>query len=106
MAIPPTTDGYKRRNIYLCRGCGRAVVSEDRDQGVTPFMIACYFPDCEEMATSLFYALTDHPAVRVSTVRIEWYKPGAAEIGGLKPGELAHVEKGGLLMRRVDGGQQ
>ena len=34
-----------------------------------------------------------------------WYKPAAPEWGSLSPGEYEHVRKGGLLLRKADGGR-
>lgn len=85
-----------RKNIYTCTSCGAHIVTEDRDEGVTPFMIACRIPApiCGGMMQSSMYYVFDQRML----AGWEWYKPTAVEV--LTDGERDHVERGGLLLRR------
>lgn len=94
-----------KKNIYLCDHCGRAVVTQDRDEGVTPFMIAC--DNCGKMARSFCYNVPPK-LLETTTPAFEWYRPDAAELSEVcrtqtRPGMAAatreHVERGGLLKR-------
>lgn len=92
------TQGYVKKNVYLCDDCGGGFVSADLEEGVTPFMTKCVF--CGGTASSLFYnvpqeILANKPA------RLEWYKPGVREYRKLSDGAKAHVDKGGLISREV-----
>ncbi|NOU05311.1 MAG: hypothetical protein HOO99_03930 [Hyphomicrobiaceae bacterium] len=94
----------RQKNIYLCDACGHAVVTQDRDEGVTPFMIAC--EHCKQSARSLFYACPQ-PLLAKTKPAFEWFKPSPVELDGIcepLPPNLAHntrdhVVRGGLLMR-------
>lgn len=99
-------DNTTRLNAYECDGeksfsgnpdkpgCGAYIVTVDREPGVTPFMVKCEL--CGQMAHSKFYR------VQASLVPThEWYRPDS--LTGLNPYELEHVEKGGLLLRSIDG---
>jgi hypothetical protein len=100
-----------RLNVYGCTGkrefrpplgtmviiggpCGWKAITIDREPGVTPFLIKC--EGCGGDAQSSFYRV---PANLDATH--EWYRPDSFE--GLKPGEIEHVKKGGLLLRRIEG---
>lgn len=86
-----------KKNIYTCTapGCGAHIVTVDRDAGVTPFMIPCKIPGCPGMMQSSMYRVFDQ------NMRAfwEWYKPPVIQL--LTPCERDHVEKGGLLLRRI-----
>lgn len=87
-----------KRNIYTCDRCHGHVVTWDRDDGVTPFMITCRAGDgCRGMMTSSMYRVFDQ------TMRpgFEWYRPASA--AGLAAAVRDHVERGGLLLRPFDG---
>lgn len=92
------TDGFdnsSRKNAYVCENCTSYIVTVDREPGVTPFMVIC--GNCEMQATSKFYRVhSDLIATH------EWYRPDTLD--GLSPWELDHVEKGGLLLRKIGGG--
>jgi len=93
-------DHKDRKNMYLCKTCGIAVVSVDRDSGTTPFQIACLTSGCGGLASSFFYSVP--PAyIQEANPVIEWYKPTDEEVSGLSKATQEHVKKGGLLMRRV-----
>lgn len=97
-------DNSSRLNAYECDGesgfgrgpdkpgCGAFIVTVDREPGVTPFMVKCGV--CGQMAHSKFYRVQQTLAPTH-----EWYRPDS--LSGLAPGELEHVEKGGLLLRPI-----
>lgn len=101
-----------RENVYTCRKCGRQLVTRDRDEGVTPFMMRCdpdRTPDgCGAEMFSAGYgsgrALPPH-----APPTHEWYKPTPAELdaecdavpGGTASWLRDHVRRGGLLIRRL-----
>lgn len=87
------TIGVGRKNGYQCDTCGHIFVTEDIDEGVTPFMTNCHIGDCNGRATSMFYRVPQWLAASV-----EWYKP--TSLDGLPPHTVEHVKKGGLLSRR------
>jgi hypothetical protein len=85
-----------KKNIYICQSRGHQTVTIDREDGVTPFMIRCRFPDCTSMAESSFYRVD-----QTLEAFHEWYRPDAAERAKLHPATLEHVERGGLLLRPI-----
>lgn len=92
------TDGFDnstRKNAYECEKCGSYIVTVDREPGVTPFMVSC--GNCSSMATSKFYRVQAY-----LEPTHEWYRPET--LAGLKGGVREHVENGGLLLRKIGGG--
>lgn len=87
-----------RKNIYTCEWCQRNVVTVDRDDGVTPFLIDCLF-GCRAVMKSSFYRVPQG-----LTAEYEWYKPDAEEIDKMTPAMRQHVEQGGLDLRKIDRG--
>lgn len=87
-----------KKNIYLCHDCGQGFVTQDVDNGVTPFMTSCLNPDCGKMAQSMFYRC---PQDMLTDVRpaLEWYAPTLEEVAS-RPAVLEHVRKGGLITRK------
>lgn len=83
-----------RKNAYECERCGSYIVTIDRDPGVTPFIVRC--GNCGNEATSKFYRVQDW----LSPTH-EWYRPETLE--GVEPCFFPHLEKGGLLLRPVEG---
>lgn len=88
------------KNIYLCSGCGRGVVTQDMDAGVTPFIIFCDRPGCGKPMQSLCYKVPQR-VLEHFPATFEWYAPAGEEIAGLAPQVREHVQKGGLVMRQV-----
>lgn len=83
-------------NIYTCDKCFGHIVTRDTVPGTTPFMLACEATDgCEGMMKSSFYRVFD-PTMKASHV---WYLPIITPL--MPPAVLAHVEKGGLMLRKV-----
>lgn len=90
------SDGSKK-NIYVCDRCFGHIVTTEKVEGTTPFMLECKVtPDCMGVMESSFYRVFDQ---RMKAT-FEWYVPD--EKDGLSRGELDHVEKGGLLLRPLD----
>lgn len=82
------------RNIYTCDKCHGHVVTQDADQGTTPFMMPCKAtPDCGGRMTSSMYRVFDQSMAAT----FEWYKP--ADLKGLSVWEIDHVKNGGTLLR-------
>jgi len=86
-----------KKNVYACPSCGHGFVSQDVDEGVTPFMTECINPRCEGgMAQSFMYNIPQEYLANFKPA-VEWYKPPV--VLNLTPGEAQHVESGGLLWR-------
>lgn len=85
-------------NAYTCLGCRGTIVTVDRAEGVTPFMLACRAtPGCGGFSQSHFYRLpADHPPAT-----FEWYAPSSGQRSRLSPEMRAHVDNGGLLIRAI-----
>jgi hypothetical protein len=109
-----------RKNAYYCWDCQGYVVTIDRDEGVTPMFLACRVKgeptdpanDCKGRSTSMMYpdepwSEKDGYGNPIPTEPTwEWYSPDAAERKRLKrkdPGTFEHVQKGGLLLRKIGG---
>lgn len=89
--------GFKnadRKNAYECEACGSYIITIDRDPGVTPFMVKC--ENCGGMASSKFYRVQDY-----LDPTHEWYRP--ASLAGIDKGYYDHIERGGLILRSIDG---
>ncbi len=91
-----TTD-RPRLNVYTC-SAGHQTVTIDRDKGTTPFMIGCVESGrlCNRDAMSSCYQV-DQSLVPTH----EWYAPTERQAKRLHPAERDHVERGGLLLRRI-----
>ncbi len=91
----PAAPFQGKKNIYTCERCAEHIVTIDRDPGVTPFMIPCKCTfHCKGMMRSSFYRVDQS-----MKPRWEWFKPESVE--GLAAWEVAHVSKGGLMLREV-----
>jgi hypothetical protein len=87
--------------------CGKKVVTIDRDEGVTPFMIQC--PSCgTHGAQSCFYRVRCSASDSI-TPSHEWYMPDEGEIAEMlcEPELVStvtdHIRRGGLLLREIGG---
>lgn len=87
-----------KKNIYLCASCGHGFVSEDIDEGTTPFTTGCLNEKCNEIATSMFYGAPQELLSPISPA-LEWYKPKQNEIEDKPKSTKDHVKQGGLLSR-------
>lgn len=94
-----------RINEYVCEKCGKSTVTINGEEGVTPFVIACRadWPasNCDGMSQSRFYRGTDN-----LDPQWEWHRPTPEECREKEkeaPGLTEHVERGGLVLRRLTG---
>lgn len=86
-----------RLNSYRCDTCEGLIVTIDRDEGVTPFMLRCRVTEkCGGSMTSSFYKL--HAPGEPTW---EWRKPTEAEIQRASTGLRGHYEQGGLLLAKI-----
>lgn len=103
-----------RKNAYYCEECGGYVVTIDRDEGVTPMFLACRVKgeptdprnDCKGTSRSMMYPPEpwpeDHFALENGAPPTwEWYSPDTDEANALNRDTFEHVQKGGLLLRRI-----
>ncbi len=90
----------RRINVYVCPKCKGETITINAVDGLTPFLIKCRsVGGChEEMAQSSFYRVDQN---LIPTY--EWYRPDQAELAGLDEGVRDHVQRGGLILRRIDG---
>ncbi len=89
-----------QRNVYICPSCAGQIVTIDREEGVTPFMLKCRAEDgCHNgMMQSCFYIVPDD----CPEPQWEWYKPDKAEYDELDEyTRRDHVDRGGLLLRKI-----
>lgn len=87
-----------RINVYIC-AYGHQTVTLDADEGVTPFIIGCDRRNCGLDARSSFY----HDSLQDREPTHEWYTPSEAEQRKLDRWTREHVQKGGLILRRIEG---
>lgn len=83
-----------RINAYDCSNCDYQIITIDRDEGTTPFMITC--PKCKEMAMSNFYRVAQNLAPTH-----EFYRPNQEEYDTLLGEEKEYIGKGGLILREI-----
>lgn len=82
-------------------------VTVDVAEGVTPFMIGCKNMGCNGIAHSSFYPKAPRPE-HIPPPAWEWYAPNLKQAKKKEkkyPGTLAHVQNGGLLLRRRTGAE-
>lgn len=107
--------GALRKNAYWCEDCHGYIVTVDIDEGVTPMFLACRVKgepnapgnDCKGTSRSMMYPAEPwpekdgfgHPIPTEPTW--EWYAPGLDEANALSRDAFEHVQKGGLLLRRI-----
>lgn len=86
-------------NVYVCEKCGGKTVTVNRDEGVTPFMLACRVNNvgCGGHARSSFYRVDQN-----QTPDWEWYRPDEGELATLEPEWQHHIKSGGLKLRKLD----
>lgn len=65
-------------NVYTCNA-RHFTVTVDVDEGVTPFMISCKTPGCEEYARSSFYPKGPKPT-NIPDPQWEWVIPTKEQI--------------------------
>lgn len=84
----------QKKNVYLCDDCGLGIITQDLDEGVTPFMVSC--AHCKGVMTSLFYKIPQEILAKKAPAFV-WRKPTLEEEAQLSQPHLDHVRKGGLL---------
>ena len=84
-----------RLNIYQCQSCYGLICTVDRDKGVTPFMVDCKVKSgCSGPMRSSMYRVFP-----MTVPTWEWYRPTTTE--DLSKPAQEHVDKGGLLLRKI-----
>lgn len=85
-------------NCYICDTCGKAIVTIEYDEGVTPFMLGCNrvspFGDCNGMCKSSFYS---NPQNLIPTSI--WYRKKDDE--PMTTAQRKYHENGGLCFREL-----
>jgi hypothetical protein len=82
-------------NAYRCLECNESIITRELLRGTTPMFISCRAtPGCTGQMESRMYRVDQD-----QVANWEWYRPDARQ--KLSPGERAHVQKGGLLLRKV-----
>lgn len=93
-------------NVYVCPQ-GHRTITQNKDEGTTPFMILCKHEGCKqdkanplnaspgaaELAKSSFYRVD-----QMLVAEWEWYRPSKQE--ALTKAEREYVKHGGLLLRK------
>lgn len=86
----------RRINKYICQVCGGAIVTIDRDEGITPPVIACKATDgCTGAMTSNFYAVDES-----ENPTFEFYRPQNI-IGEIDDDTRRYLDGGGLVLRKI-----
>lgn len=83
-----------RKNVYTCPAAHKTY-TVDSDDGVAPISIRCPREGCRRQANSAFYQIEQ---IGVKPTH-EFYRP--ANMSGLTPAEIAFVDDGGLLFRKL-----
>jgi hypothetical protein len=84
-------------NNYVCRECRGRIVTVNRVQGTTPFLVLCDAkPGCKGMMQSVLYRCdqSERPTH-------EWFRPTLKEAKRQGLDMLQHVKMGGLDIRPV-----
>lgn len=96
-------------NGWLCKKCSRLTIVIHRDEGVTPFVLACRadgfdpthpMSSCDGFGESCGYPVDPPPR----PPEWEFYRPDDRELQLLDqkhPGMWFHVKNGGLNIRRI-----
>lgn len=81
-------------NAYVCSN-QHTLWTRNADAGTTPMLIPCPEPGCKTSAASKFYRVEQNAGL----VTHEWYRH--PKPSRLTPEQRQHVERGGLLLRRL-----
>lgn len=96
------SEAVNAQNGYRCQSCGYLLVTINRAEGVTPFSMGCRNPSmidgCPGPMCSTVYRLP--PGAPAPTW--EWYSPSKGQRKRLDDWSRDHVERGGLLLRRIE----
>ena len=85
-----------KNNLYRCQECGFIVVTIDKAEGVTPFMIGCRSKKCQGEMYSSFYSCGQ--SLRAT---YEWYHPNKIRQLFLHRLTKKDVKEGMLLLRKI-----
>ena len=79
------TTKQKRINLYNCKTCGNTIITEDKDEGVTPMFLPCeMFGGCSDgKMVSMMYNV---PPILIAGY--EWYNDGGEALNIRKIKEL------------------
>lgn len=89
------------RNRYTCAECRGSIITEDRDQGTTPFMIDCYATkNCSGSMRSECYCGDFVNSATPAT--FIWRKPTPEEYAKAHPAMKEHFDMGGLDIYPAD----
>ena len=80
-------------NVYTCEKCSERIVTINREDGTTPFMILC---ECGSMMLSCCYNCPQD-----LTPTYEWRKPSGREKMFLSACEKEHIKLCGLLRYKI-----
>lgn len=80
-------------NFYTCESCDADIVTVNRDDGVTPYMIRC--ERCGGVSVSAFYRVNQS-----TTPTHEYYRP--VTVRGMSRKSKEYVRNGGLLLRKIE----
>lgn len=84
-------------NTYTCRVCAARIVTINRVEGTTPFMLNCRVkPGCKGVMQSGFYR-----GDQSETPTHEWFRPSIKAARRQGPDMVDHVRKGGLDIRPI-----
>jgi hypothetical protein len=87
----------QRLNKYTCQNCRGHVITVDRDEGTTPFMIGCMAtPGCDgDMYSSFYKGVSGEPLY-------EWRKATPAEYAASSTAMRQHFDMGGLDIHPIN----
>lgn len=93
-----------KRNAYTCQTCGQTIITEDQDEGTTPFMLGCRATKgCKGMMQSHFYR---GPTVEsAAPATFAWRKPTLQEHRKSSRAMQQHFEMGGLNIYSLSRGK-
>jgi hypothetical protein len=85
------------KNVYECESCHGQIVTVNADDGTTPYMVRCRVTSgCMGFMASHFYRVD-----QTLEAQHEWFKP--TSLSGYNQATQTHIEKGGLLLRKING---
>lgn len=100
------TSRVGRENAYQCDICHGYTVTIDREPGSTPMYIGCRADGTERGCTgrSVSFGYPNGPRPpHIPAPAWEWVRPTVDDLRDLDLETLAHVDNGGLLLRKISG---
>ena len=90
-----------KRNAYTCGSCRSFIITLDRDEGATPFLIPCVVQrNCSGiMQSALYRGLLVNGEEEVTH---EWRKATTVDYRAANTGLKAHYDQGGLALHSVE----